>query len=85
MAMAMQSDGKSRFADLCDEPVDHLLSPIRGYEDQPLLPLTETIIPVSAFFNDIQDYAFVALHNCRNPSEGLTQQESASIHLYTMQ
>jgi hypothetical protein len=84
MAMLIQSGENSRYTDLKDEPVDRLLSPIRGYEDQRLLPLTETIKPISGFFNDIQDYVFVALHNCQNPTDDLTQQESASIHLYTM-
>jgi hypothetical protein len=85
MAMAMQSNESSRFTDLLDEPVDHFLSPIRGYEDKPLVPLSETINPIEGFFNDIQDYVYVALRNCENPADDLTQQESASIHLYTMQ
>ena len=85
MAMSMQSGENSRFTDLYDEPVDRLLSPIKGYEDKPLLPLTETIKPISGFFNEIEDNVFVALHNCQNPADDLTQEESASIHLYTMQ
>jgi hypothetical protein len=68
-----------------NEPVDRYLSPIRGYEDQPLIPLIESIKPISRFFNDIEAYVKTALHNCRNPADGLDQQESASIHLYTMQ
>jgi hypothetical protein len=85
MAMSIQSGENSRYTDLIDEPVDRLLTPIRGYEDELLLPLTETVKPISGFFNDIQDYVYVALHNCQNPADDLTQQESASIHLYTMQ
>jgi hypothetical protein len=85
MAMAMESDVKSRVSDLSDEPVDRLLVPIRGYEDQPLLPLIQTIKPISKLFNRIEDYVFIALHNSQNPTDGLDQQESASIHLYTMQ
>jgi hypothetical protein len=85
MAMAIQSCEKSRFSDLCDEPVDHLLAPIKGYQEEKLVPLIETIKPISAFFNEIEDNVFVALHNCQNPTDDLTQQESASIHLYTMQ
>jgi hypothetical protein len=85
MAMAIQSGEISRVSDLSDEPVDHLLVPIQGYEDQPLLPLNETIKPISPFFNRIENYAFVALRNCQNPTDGLDQQESASIHLYTME
>jgi hypothetical protein len=85
MAMAKQPGENSRFTDLIDEPVERLLSPIRGYEDKSLLPLTETIKPIAGFFDEIQDYVYVALHNCQNPPDDLTQQESASIHLYTMQ
>ncbi len=73
-AMAMESNEASRVIDLCDEPVDLLLVPIRGYEDKPLLPLTETIEPISVFFKDIQDYVFIALYNCQNPLDGLNQQ-----------
>ncbi|CAF3043452.1 unnamed protein product [Rotaria sp. Silwood2] len=81
----MQPGDKSRFTDLYNEPVDHLLSPIRGYQDKPLVSLTQAIEPVSGFFNEIEDDIFVALHNCQNPADELNQQESASIHLYTMQ
>jgi hypothetical protein len=85
MATTIEFGEISRVSDLYDEPVNRLLLPIRGYEDQPLLPLNETIKPISKLFNRIEDYVFIALHNCRNPTDGLDQQESASIHLYTMQ
>jgi hypothetical protein len=85
MAMPIQSYVESRVSDLFDEPLDRLLVPIQGYEDQPLLPLIETIKPISQLFNRIENYVFVALYNCQNPADGLDQQESASIHLYTMQ
>lgn len=85
MAMMMESNEKCRISDLCDEPVDRLLTPIRGYEIEPLVSLTDAIKPVSGIFNRIEDYVFIALHNCQNPVDDLTQEESASIHLYTMQ
>jgi hypothetical protein len=59
--MAMKSDEKSRNSDVCGEPVDRLLTPIRGYEDKPLLPVAEAIEPVADCFDDIQDYVYVAL------------------------
>jgi len=37
MTMAMQSDDNSRLTDLCDEPVDHLLSSIKGYSEKLLV------------------------------------------------
>ena len=85
MAMVMKSGENSRFTDLCDEPVDRLLSPIKGYQDKPLVSLSVAIQPVSAFFNEIEDSVYIALHNSQNPADELTQQESASIHLYTME
>ncbi|CAF3912207.1 unnamed protein product [Rotaria sp. Silwood1] len=84
MAKSLQSGEHSRFSDLLDEPVDHLLLPIKGYQDKPLVPLIEAVQPVSQFFNEIEDNVFVALHNCQNPDDKLTRDESASIHLYTM-
>ncbi|CAF3150105.1 unnamed protein product [Rotaria sp. Silwood2] len=85
MAEAIQSGDESRFTDLYNEPVDHLLSPIKGYQDKPVVSLPKAIEPVAGFFNKIEDNVSVALHNCQNPADGLDQQESASIHLYTMQ
>jgi hypothetical protein len=72
MAMAKQPGENSRFTDLIDEPVERLLSPIRGYENKPLLPLTETVKSISGFFDEIQDYVYVALHNSQNPADDLT-------------
>lgn len=85
MATAASYGNKSRFTDIYTEPVDHLLAPIKGYQEKPLVSLADAIEPVSGFFNEVEDNVLVALHNCRNPSEGLTQQESAAIHLYTME
>ncbi len=83
--MAMTSSENSRFTDLGDEPVDCLLSTIQGYENKSLLSLIETVKAISSFFYEIEDYVDVALHNCHNPPDGLTKEESASIHLYMMQ
>lgn len=81
----LQSNLLSRITDLFDEPVDHCLIPIRGYENLPLRPLKETIVPISNLFDRIEDYVYIALQNCRSPTDGLNQQESAAIQLYTMQ
>ncbi|CAF4453351.1 unnamed protein product, partial [Rotaria magnacalcarata] len=85
MTKANQSGDRSRFTDLNGEPIDRLLSPIKGYHHKPLVSLAEAIEPVSGFFNEIKDNVYVAIHNCPNPAEELTTDESASIHLYTMQ
>ncbi|CAF1118006.1 unnamed protein product [Adineta ricciae] len=85
MASSTTAEKKSRYSDIVDEPVHNLLAPIKGYQDKPLVSLSDAIDPVAGFFNEIEDNALVALHNCQNPADGLTQQESASIHLYTME
>jgi hypothetical protein len=53
MAMAKQPGENSRFTDLIDEPVERLLSPSREYENKSLLPLIETIKPISGLFVQI--------------------------------
>ncbi|CAF2876986.1 unnamed protein product [Rotaria sp. Silwood2] len=85
MARVANVGNRSRFTDVYNEPVDRLLSPIKGYQSKPLVSLMEAIQLVSGFFHEIEDNVKVALHNCRNQVDKLTQQESASIHLYTMQ
>jgi hypothetical protein len=85
MAVGTESNVNSRFTDVYDEPVGHHRSPIGGYEEKPLVSLTETVKGIAGLFKNIQDNVFLALHNCQNPADGLTQDESASIYLYTMQ
>jgi hypothetical protein len=85
MAIIIESDEKSRFTDVFEEPLDRFLSPIKGYENRPLVSLIEAIKPISKLFHEVNDYIYIALHNCRSPTDGLDQQESASIYLYTIQ
>ncbi|CAF4126436.1 unnamed protein product [Rotaria sordida] len=75
----------SRYTDVKEEPVDKLLTPINGYQNAPLLPLEEAISAVSHFFIDLEENVYIAKYNCQNPEDELTQDESAAIHLYTMQ
>lgn len=74
----------SRFVDLCDEPMHHL-TPIRGHVNMPLVSLEEAVKPISHLFDSIDQYVWTAKQNCENPEDGLTQDESASIQLYTME
>lgn len=88
--MATATTGKSditvsRYTDLLDEPVTHLLAPIKGYQKEKLVSLKDAIAPISHLFEDIDPYVYVAWHNCANPKDGLSQDESASIYLYTME
>jgi hypothetical protein len=55
-----------------------------GYEKYQLVSLEEAVQPLHDLVPKIQDYVYVAKENSDNPAEGLTQDESASIKLYTM-
>jgi hypothetical protein len=37
MTMGMESNTNSCFNDVCDKPIDHLLSLIKEYQDKPLV------------------------------------------------
>lgn len=75
----------TRFIDAREEPVYKHLLPIEGYQHAPLVSLDEALEPIAQFFNAIDRKVWVAKKNCKKPKEGLKQDESASIHLYTMQ
>jgi len=74
----------SRFTSLSDDSTSHL-SPIKGYENMPLVSLKKAVKPISHLFHDIDTYVRVAMENCENPADGLTQQQAASIYLYTLE
>ncbi|CAF4684890.1 unnamed protein product, partial [Rotaria socialis] len=57
---------------------------IRGCEKMALVSLEEAVEPLISILPDVQRQAYVAKENCDNPADGLTQDESASIMLYTM-
>ncbi|CAF3270287.1 unnamed protein product [Rotaria sp. Silwood2] len=76
---------KSRYTDLIGEPVARLLSPIKGYEAAPLVSLELAVAPISNFFDDVEENVWISKENSKTPPDGLTQDESAAIHLYTMQ
>jgi hypothetical protein len=75
----------SRYTNLRNEPVTRLFAPITGYQDMPLVSLEESIKSVSHLFHGIEENVSVAKAKCINPADGLSQDESASIHLYTME
>ncbi|CAF2949765.1 unnamed protein product [Rotaria sp. Silwood2] len=72
-----------RLTDIAQEPLE-FLSPISGYEEMPLVSLEETVEKLVHILPTVQSYAYVAKQRCKNPANGLTQDESASIMLYTM-
>jgi hypothetical protein len=71
-------------AGISDEP-KQLLQPISGYAREPLLSLEEACEPLIPIVPRLQAHIWVAKQNSKNPADGLTQDESAAIRLYTME
>ncbi|CAF2956895.1 unnamed protein product, partial [Rotaria sp. Silwood2] len=84
MAAATSQNSNARFLDANEEPHQVLL-PIRGYANEPLLPLEEAIKPIDDQLDDLDIMVDTAQQNSKKPADGLTRDESAAIHLYTMQ
>jgi hypothetical protein len=72
-----------RITDITQEPHQFLL-PISGYEKLPLVPLEIAVEGLVDFLPTIQSYVYVAKQRCEEPADGLTQDESAAIMLYSM-
>ncbi|CAF4384707.1 unnamed protein product [Rotaria sp. Silwood2] len=51
----------------------------------PLLPLEKAVEPIVSCCPDIHRRVFIAMSNCENSADGLDQNESAAIFLYTME
>ncbi|CAF1556595.1 unnamed protein product, partial [Didymodactylos carnosus] len=73
-----------RFVDVCNEPRKKLL-PIEGYEKKCLLTLEEAVKPISHLVDDLSSIVWIAKENCEAPADNLSQDESAAIHLYTIE
>jgi hypothetical protein len=73
----------SRITDVAEEPLKFLM-PISGYEKMPLVSLEEAVEKLVHILPLIQTYVYVAKQRCKQPADGLTQDESAAIMLYTM-
>ncbi|CAF0775594.1 unnamed protein product [Adineta ricciae] len=84
MASATGHNTNLRFLDVGEEP-NQVLLPIRGYAKEPLLPLEEAVQPISELLDDLEIMVHTAKSNSKKPADGLTVDESAAIHLYTMQ
>jgi hypothetical protein len=69
--------------DTAEEPDDFLL-PIGGYEKMPLVRLEVAVEKLVDLLPAIKCYTYVAKQRCQQPADGLTQDESAAIMLYSM-
>jgi len=73
-----------RFSDVPTES-KRMLPPIQGYENMPLVSLEEAIHPLISLVPEIERMAWTVKQNHFEGEHGLTDDESASILLYTME
>ena len=85
--ISLLTSSRARFFDVDKEPQKKILSAIRHYEKSPLLPLEETIRPLENCIDGLEADVWVAKQNTVDYVKDnlLTQDERASIQLYTMQ
>jgi hypothetical protein len=84
MASATGKNINSRFLDASEEP-NQVLLPIRGYAKEPLVSLGEAVQPIYELLDDLDTMVDTSIENSKKPADGLSTNESAAIHLYTMQ
>jgi hypothetical protein len=72
-----------RITDVAQEPNQFLL-PISGYEKLPPVPLEIAVEELMDILPMVQSFAYVAKQRCEEPADGLSQDESAAIMLYTI-
>ncbi|CAF1042207.1 unnamed protein product [Rotaria magnacalcarata] len=77
---------RTRFLDVYNEPTKKILSPIRNYENSPLVSLEESVSKLEHFIKDLKIDVWVAKQNSEEEvgNDHLKHDERASIHLYTM-
>lgn len=82
--MAHSNTHIERFLDAAQEPTKDL-APIEGYQKKSLMSLEQSLQDMHVRVNNLETMMKIALRNSRKPANGLTSDESAAIHLYTMQ
>ncbi|CAF3941382.1 unnamed protein product [Adineta steineri] len=73
-----------RFSDFPSDPT-LMLPPIQGYEGKPLVSLEEAIFPLIPFVPEVERMASRVKQKHFDGEHGLTDDEAASITLYTME
>jgi hypothetical protein len=82
MAKAKYIPSHDRFLDGGEEP-RRLLQPIEGYRHLPLVTIEAAVESLVEFCPDVRRRAYIAKGNCDQSKDGLTEDESASVFLYT--
>ncbi|CAF1108312.1 unnamed protein product [Rotaria sp. Silwood1] len=68
----------------CDEP-EVALQPLEDYQELELVSLEEAIEPIKSLFRNLPRDVWIAKNASKEPANGLSSDESAAIHLYTME
>jgi hypothetical protein len=74
----------TRLLDVNNERLN-TLTPLRGYTRKPLVPLEEAVKQLHELVDEVDSRVWTAMNRSKNPSDTLTQDESAAIVLYTME
>ena len=74
----------NRIKDVRNETTE-MLQAIEGYQDKPLVSLEAAIVPLFGIMDKerLKSIVWIAKERCKNPTDGLTPDQSASIMLYT--
>ena len=84
--MATSANVNLRLKGNIQDELKQMLTPISGYEDEPLLRLDQACKPLGKILNkELDQNIKIATWNSTEPEDGLTPDESASIQLYTME
>ncbi|CAF4327956.1 unnamed protein product [Rotaria sp. Silwood2] len=68
----------------CDEP-GAVLQPLEDYQESILVSLEEAIEPIKSPFRNLPRDVWIAKNASKEPADDLSPDESAAIHLYTME
>ncbi|CAF4733248.1 unnamed protein product, partial [Rotaria sp. Silwood2] len=68
----------------CDEP-EASLQPLEDYQESELASLEEAIEPIKSLFRNLPRDVWIAKNASKKPADDLSPDESAAIHLYTME
>jgi hypothetical protein len=84
--MATPNNINRRFIESVSDEPKKLLQPIAGYEKVTVKSLDDACEPIKDLFDqNLTQNITIAKMNSKTPKDGLSPDESASIHLYTME
>ena len=84
--MATAANINCRLLESVSGEPEEMLPPISGYQSVTVKSLDDACQPIKDLFDQkLKDYIVIAKMNSTQPEDGLSPDESASIHLYTIE